>query len=119
MIRVAPACHGRYKHAANMNMTKVLTQGGHPIAIYHKDGIHTHCFRLADKIDLGHINNHLGMFHRSPLVGWNNWPNETLRDKMLQAWSKSVGPNLDDEFANTLRKAAGDHVPGFDPDVDE
>jgi hypothetical protein len=37
---------------------------------------------------------------------------------MLAAWSGGVGPKLDSEFTDSLRAAAGDGVPGFDPSID-
>lgn len=86
--------------------------------VYHKDGTFTHCFRVANGDDQAGVENPFGVFYRSPLVGWDNWPNTGLRDSMLSAFSGGVGPKLDTEFADKLGAAAGDSVPGFDPNVD-
>ena len=115
VIRVAPASHGGYDQATG----EFLSEGFNPLLVYHKDAPHTHCFRLAVEDDLERVESDFGVFYRSPLVGWDHWPDPALRDTMLQAWKKGVGPNLDDEFGRSLWKAAGDQVPGFDPYLDE
>jgi hypothetical protein len=86
--------------------------------VYHKDGPATHCWRFANDDDVAHPENPTGSFFRAPLVGWSNWPSEDLKNAMLDAWNGGVGPKLDDEFENSLRDAAGDGVPGFDPAID-
>lgn len=114
VVRVAPSCHGNYDGASNT----VPLDGTRTYLVYHKDGVGTHCFRFANDGDIGGPENPTGAFHTAPLVGWDSWPDVGLRDKMLQAWSGGVGPKLDDEFENSLRSAAGDGVPGFDPALD-
>lgn len=116
VIRVAPSCHGKYEHASNTFPTQ---DGTHPLVVYHKDGAATHCFRFANEDDIKRPENFSGKFYRSPLVGWNNWPSEDLKNKMLNNWHGGVGPKLDDEFTDSLRAAAGNGVPGFDPAKDE
>lgn len=86
--------------------------------VYHKDGGSTHCFRFANNDDIAHPENPTGNFFRAPLVGWNNWPSESLRNTMLNNWKGGISPKLDDEFVNSLRDAAGNGVPGFDPSRD-
>jgi hypothetical protein len=115
VIRVAPSCHGDYDDASN----SFPIRDGHPLFVYHKDSIRTHCFRLAGDDDLLQIENPLGVWFLGPLVGWNGWPSLDLRNKLLQTWNGGVGPKLDDEFGDSLSEAAGDHVPGFDPYSDE
>jgi Necrosis inducing protein (NPP1) len=110
---VAPSCHGGYDSGDG-----VPFDGQHPLLVYHKDSVTTHCFRTASGNDVANPENPTGAFHRAPLVGWNNWPSEELRSRMLSNWSGGVGPKLDDEFTNELREAAGDRVPGFDPALD-
>lgn len=83
--------------------------------MYHKDGTFTHCFRVANGDDQAGVENHFGAFYRSPLVGWDNWPDVGLRDTMLSTWNGGVGPKLDDEFSQSLSDAAGSNVPDFDP----
>lgn len=115
VIRVAPSCHGKYEHASN----DFPLRGKHPLIVYHKDGGLTHCHRFANDDDIAHPENPTGDFFQAPLVGWNNWPSDDLKNKMLQNWNGGVGPKLDDEFTDSLRAAAGDGVPGFDPAKDE
>ncbi|KAJ6788245.1 hypothetical protein PWT90_08883 [Aphanocladium album] len=115
VVRVAPSCHGKYKNARN----DFPKRDNHPLLVYHKDGAGTHCFRFANDDDIAHPENPRGDFFRAPLIGWNKWPSEDLRNKMLNAWKGGVGPKLDDEFTDSLRAAAGDGVPGFDPAKDE
>jgi hypothetical protein len=115
VVRVAPSCHGKYDNAKNDGFP---SDGSRPFMVYHKDGAGTHCFRFANDEDVAGPENPTGSFHTAPLVGWNNWPSEDLRNKMLSAWSGGVGPKLDDEFTDALRAAAGDGVQGFDPAID-
>ncbi|KAF4452850.1 hypothetical protein FALBO_16104, partial [Fusarium albosuccineum] len=118
--RVAPSCHGKYSGATS---TPRL-DGTRAKVVYHKDGASTHCFRMANEADDG-IENHTGQWFLGNLVGWDNWPvldGSSLRDRVYNAWPGGVGPKFwdaDDKFTNTLRDAAGDSVPGFDPAVDE
>jgi hypothetical protein len=114
VIRVAPSCHGGYERASN----QFPLTGLRPNMVYHKDGVGTHCFRFANDDDLASPENPFGQFYSSPLIGWNNWPDVSLRDKMLATWNGGIGPKLDDEFGDKLREAAGDALPGFDPYLD-
>lgn len=111
VVRVAPSCHGRYDGVSN----SFLMSDKHPLLVYHKDGLKTHCFRFANNGDVSRPENPFGVFYRSPLIGWDHWPSVGLRDKMLSAWSGGVGPKLDDEFGDSLKAAAGSALPGFDP----
>lgn len=111
VIRVAPSCHGKYEHSTN-NFPK---SGKHPMMVYHKDGGATHCFRVANDDDIKRPENYSGKFYHSPLVGWDHWPSQDLKNKMLSTWNGGVGPKLDDEFTNSLKNAAGNALPGFDP----
>ncbi|KAJ3459185.1 hypothetical protein MRS44_015258 [Fusarium solani] len=88
VVRVAPSCHG-------------------------KTALELTAFRFANDDDRNNPENPTGSFFRAPLVGWDNWPDVGLRDKMLQNWSGGVGPKLDDEFGNSLQAAAGDGVQGL------
>jgi hypothetical protein len=114
VVRVAPSCHADYKGASN----SFPRNDKHPLLVYHKDGAGTHCFRIASDNDVQNPENAFGGFYRSPLVGWDHWPSVSLRQKMLDAWSGGIGPKLDTEFGDSLKKAAGDGVPGFDPYTD-
>lgn len=113
VVRVAPSCHGGYDQASN---SFPLT-GTRPYIVYHKDGVSTHCFRFANNNDIASPENPKGWF-TPPLISWDRWSNVDLRNKMLSTWNGGVGPKLDDEFGNSLKAAAGNGVPGFDPFVD-
>lgn len=116
LMRVAPSCHGDYEHAKN----SFSIQGNYPLLVYHKDGWGTHCFRHANDKDQLKIENPLGVWFRSPLVGWNGWPDNGLRSKMINAYTDAATVKLSDErFGNSLKEAAGSSVPGFDPYLDE
>ncbi|GAB1310668.1 Necrosis inducing-domain-containing [Madurella fahalii] len=118
--RVSPSCHGEYQHPSDAPML----DGEHRVKmVYHKDGAGTHCIRNAKPADDG-IENHTGKWFSSKVVGWEGWPSTELRDKVLDGknWSGDGGirPKLgDNDFAKNLRDAAGDGVPGFDPEKDE
>ena len=114
VIRVAPSCHGKYDNASN----DFPADGTRPQLVYHKDGAGTHCIRFANADDIANPENPFGVMYSSPLIGWDSWPDVGLRDTMLQAWSGGVGPKLDDEYGDSLKTAAGDGVPGFDPYLD-
>ncbi|KAH7006859.1 necrosis-inducing protein [Ilyonectria destructans] len=85
----------------------IVFSTGNNVLVYNKNGRGTHCFRFANSNDIAHPDNPFGVFYRSPLVGWNNWPSVGLRNKMLNAWKCGVGPKLDDEFGDSLKAAAG------------
>ncbi|KAH6988218.1 necrosis inducing protein [Ilyonectria sp. MPI-CAGE-AT-0026] len=114
VVRVATSCHSGFSDASN----EFTADGTNPLVVYHKDGGQTHCFRFANDADIGGVENYSGSFYRSPLVGWDHWPNVGLRDKLLNTWSGGVGPKLDTEFGDKLKQAAGDGVTGFDPYLD-
>lgn len=114
VVRVAPSCHGKYKNARN----DFPKRDKHPMMVYHKDGAGTHCFRFANDDDIAHPENPTSDFIRAPLISWDKWPSEELKNKMLDNWKGGVGPKLDDEFTDSLRAAAGDGVDGFDPAID-
>lgn len=115
IVRVAPSCQGKYKHANDT----FPASGTRPQVVYHKVRKGKHCFRLANSNDTAHPENSFGHFYTSPLVGWDSWPSTALRDKMLSTWNSSVGPKLDIEFPLRLRLAADDHLIDFNPWEDE
>jgi hypothetical protein len=129
IVRVVPACHGKYgpyKEAPAGTWpppikynNAIPTQDNHPMMVYHKDAGSTHCIRFAYQKDVKDPENPFKTFHRAPLVGWNHWPSEELREKMLHAWKGRVGSNLDKEFSQTLEAAAGGALPDFNPYRDE
>ena len=126
VIHVATSCHGKY--GGGMPELGGSPDNTHPYVVYHKDGAGTHCWRLADwsndiEDEDGNnlAENPTGDFVSSRLVGWNGWPEDNVAwDALVEKWPSGVSPKIyDDTFAEYLRKAAGDNVPGFDPEIDE
>ncbi len=114
MRRVAPSCHDNYGGATNWPR---LHEGTRAKVVYHKDGGQTHCFRMANAAD-DSIENYTGRWFIGNLIGWRNWPNTGLRDRLAN-FHQGASPKLrDGVFAGYLREAAGNQVPGFNPDVD-
>ncbi|KAF9772379.1 hypothetical protein IL306_009904 [Fusarium sp. DS 682] len=109
--RVAPSSHGNY-HGATSNP---VLNGTHPLVVYHKDGRGTHCFRMARFSEGLTPENDYKHWQVSDLVGWNGFPHG-LRDKLAKAkFGKATFKLIDSRFGDTLKKAAGDRVPGFNP----
>ncbi|KAK4186482.1 necrosis inducing protein-domain-containing protein [Podospora australis] len=118
--RVSPSCHGKYEHPSDKPW---IFENTHPKMVYHKDGAGTHCIRHAKDGD-DNVENHKKEWIKAALVGWEGYPSTEMRDKVLDGknWSSDGGirPKLaDKDFANNLKSAAGDGVPGFDPEKDE
>lgn len=59
---------------------EVRFDGSHAKGVHHKDGIGTHCFRLADSGDEPPENDQHA-WQYPPLVGWNGYP-AGLPDKL-------------------------------------
>ncbi|WP_031048881.1 NPP1 family protein [Streptomyces sp. NRRL F-5650] len=93
----------------------VRFDGTHPKIVYHKDGISTHCFRLATSNDEP-PENHEGAWQYPPLVGWNGYP-AGLREKLTAHDFGSANFGLKDaSFASHLAAARPAGVP-FDPNA--
>lgn len=75
---VAASQHGEYEIRA---ASEVRWDGEHPKLVYHKDGVSTHCWRFANADD-DNIENHLGVWFRGDLVGYNGFPGST-RDSLF------------------------------------
>ncbi|MFH9011851.1 NPP1 family protein [Streptomyces sp. NPDC017943] len=107
---VSTSAHGDFDvHAA----AQVRFDGTHPKIVYHKDGIGTHCFRLAGPGDEP-PENHRGTWQYPPLVGWNGYP-AGLRDKLSSHDFGSAHFGLKDgSFESHLAKAKPSGIP-FDP----
>ncbi|KAK4230059.1 necrosis inducing protein, partial [Podospora fimiseda] len=117
--RVSPSCHDKYEkptHSPQMF-------NSHPKVVYHKHEGRTHCIRNANVDDDKNIENHTKGWFQGKLVGWEGWPHQWMRDTVTNGWTWSrdggIRPKFGDrDFADRLAKAAGDGVPGFDPNVD-
>jgi hypothetical protein len=107
---VATSAHGKFNiHAQD----RVRWEGTHPKIVYHKDGLSTHCFRLANNNDEP-PENHYGTWQYPPLVGWNGYP-PGIRDKLSAANFGSANFGLKDgAFNNLLQRAKPSAIP-FDP----
>lgn len=109
---VSTSNHGSFTvHAA----AEVRFEGTHPKIVYHKDGIGTHCFRLANTNDEPPENHH-HTWQYPPLVGWNGYP-PGIREKLSAYDFGSAHFGLkDDSFASHLTAAKPAGIP-FDPNA--
>ncbi|EGX56835.1 secreted protein [Streptomyces zinciresistens K42] len=107
---VSTSNHGSYTvHPAST----VRFEGTHPKIVYHKDGIRTHTFRLANSNDEP-PENHKGTWQYPPLVGWNGYP-AGVRDKLVSYDFGSATFGLKDStFAGNLTAAKPPGI-AFDP----
>ncbi|MFF1547078.1 NPP1 family protein [Streptomyces sp. NPDC058291] len=109
---VSTSNHGSFTvHAAST----VRFEGTHAKAVYHKDGIRTHCFRIANSNDEPPENaKHTWQY--PPLVGWNGYA-PGLRDKLSAYDFGSANFGLKDaSFAGNLSSAKPSGIP-FDPNA--
>ncbi|KAK7730386.1 hypothetical protein SLS53_009004 [Cytospora paraplurivora] len=74
---VSASAHGLYN---TIPASDVLFEGTHPKMVYHKDGDSTHAFRFGHIHD-NMIENHKGVWFRSPLVSYHGFP-EGLRAQL-------------------------------------
>ncbi|KAM0365998.1 hypothetical protein ACHAO7_010399 [Fusarium culmorum] len=126
VVRVAATEeHTKYRYSRNCMPDKfcdIPSNGRHPKLVYHKVHGDLHSFRFAKMEDgeteLEEPENPLGRWFKSPLVGWDYWPSDELRDTLVNWPDKMVKPSIGDKkFGRALEKAAGSGrmVPGFDP----
>ncbi|MEH0628753.1 NPP1 family protein [Streptomyces stelliscabiei] len=110
---VSTSNHGGFTvHAA----LSVRWDGTHAKIVYHKDGIRTHCFRLAGSNDEP-PENHKGTWQYPPLVGWNGYPSTAIRDTLVAYDFGSANFGLKDgSFASNLTKAMPSGIT-FDPNA--
>ncbi|WP_049576381.1 NPP1 family protein [Streptomyces sp. SBT349] len=107
---VATSAHGSFSVAP---ASAVQFDGTHPKVVYHKDGLGSHAFRLANSGDEPPENHHGGwQFPR--LVGWEGYPSD-YRDRLSQAdFGSAVFGLKDGNFGNHLAGAMPSGIP-FDP----
>lgn len=94
---------------------------GRPAVVYYQDGPGlTHCIRMGELYDDYSLRNHQGGWFLGDLVGWDSWPGKGYKGILLEKFPGRVSPNFitHADFAEKLKKAAGDKVPGFDPFID-
>ncbi|MFJ8945312.1 NPP1 family protein [Streptomyces sp. NPDC102395] len=109
---VSTSNHGGFTvHPAS----SVRFEGTHPKAVYHKDGIRTHCFRLGNSNDEP-PENHKGAWQYPALVGWNGYP-AGVREKLTSYDFGSANFGIKDgSFASNLTKAKPAGIT-FDPNA--
>ncbi|MGW6276543.1 NPP1 family protein [Kribbella sp. NPDC055071] len=96
--------------------SQVRFDGTHPKVVYHKDGIGTHFYRLANANDEP-PENHYHNWRYPPIVGWDGYPSLALRDKLMTADFGSATIKItdkDDRFRNLLNASKPAGIP-FDP----
>ncbi|MFF3749082.1 NPP1 family protein [Streptomyces sp. NPDC002018] len=96
--------------------SQVRFDGSHPKVVYHKDGLGTHFFRLANSNDEP-PENHYRNWRQPPVVDWNGWPSTSLRDRLMNADFGSATiktTDKDDRFRNLLNASKPSGIP-FDP----
>ncbi|MFD0021359.1 NPP1 family protein [Streptomyces sp. NPDC058382] len=109
---VSTSAHGGF---SVYGRDQIQWDGTHPKAVYHKDGIGTHCFRPATTGDEP-AENHYHEWQFPDLVGWNGYP-DGIRDKLVQAdFGSAVFGLKDGNFAAHLEKAMPAGIP-FDPNA--
>jgi necrosis inducing protein (NPP1) len=89
--------------------SQVRFDGTHPKVVYHKDGLSTHFFRLANSNDEP-PENHYHNWRYPPLVGWDGYPGIELRDKLMNANFGSATIKIKDgsfEYLLNASKPAG------------
>ncbi|MFF7280797.1 NPP1 family protein [Streptomyces griseorubiginosus] len=110
---VSTSNHGSFTVTA---ASGVRFDGTHAKIVYHKDGISTHCFRLANSNDEP-PENAKGTWQYPPLVGWNGYPSTALRDKLSAYDFGSANFGLKDaNFAAHLTSAKPSGI-SFDPNA--
>ncbi|KAG8666657.1 hypothetical protein FPOAC1_011467 [Fusarium poae] len=83
----------------------------HAKLVYHKVRGDMHSFRFAKEEEgengIEKAENHFHRFYKSPLVGWDDWPSDELRDKLVN-WHDFTKPSIGGKrFGRALKKAAG------------
>lgn len=94
--------------------SQVRFDGTHPKVVYHKDGIGTHFFRLANNNDEPPENAYHN-WRYPPLVAWDGYPSTALRDKLMNADFGSATIKINDgRFDGLLSASKPSGIP-FDP----
>jgi hypothetical protein len=106
---VSTSAHGNY---STYPRSQVAWEGTHAKIVYHKDGLSTHCFRIASQTEPPE--NHHGAWQYPDLVSWDNFP-AGIRDRLVTANYGSASLAIKDSaFADNLNKAKPAGIP-FNP----
>ncbi|MFF0751741.1 NPP1 family protein [Streptomyces sp. NPDC004267] len=114
--RVAYVSTTQHSTVKTYPASQVRFDGSHPKAVYHKDGLSTHFFRLANDNDEP-PENHYHNWRYPPLVDWNGYPSTGLRDRLMNADFGAATIKItdkDDRFRNLLNASRPAGIP-FDP----
>ncbi|KAF5684326.1 mosquitocidal toxin [Fusarium circinatum] len=115
--RVAISAHdGYHPHDGFDHRDKPLTQDGHPLIVYHKKTLGAHALRFANDEDVKKPENHYGKWVMSDLVGWDGFPTPEYKQNLsTYKFARDEHFHLSDAlFGQSLQKAAGKQVDGFD-----
>ncbi|MFI5495056.1 NPP1 family protein [Actinoplanes sp. NPDC051859] len=108
---VATSAHGDFVIQPS---SKVRWSGNHPKVVYHKDGLGTHAFRLANGGDEP-PENASGAWQQPVLVGWNGYPSAGIRDTLSTYDFGSAHFGLkDSSFVGLITEAMPPGI-AFDP----
>lgn len=105
-----------HSSVATYPRSQVRFDGTHPKVVYHKEGLGTHLFRLANSGDEP-PENHYHTWRQPPIVDWNGWPTTALRDTLMNADFGAATIKVtdkDDRFRNLLNATKPAGIP-FDP----
>jgi hypothetical protein len=95
---VSVSAHGGY-HTEPANKVRFLGSN-RPKVVYHRGGLRTHSFRLAEAKD-EKIENATGDWFFGALISWNGFPSFAVREKLQNANFGSAHWELRDETAFT------------------
>jgi hypothetical protein len=108
---VSTSAHGKY---STYPRSQVSWEGTHPKVVYHKDGLSTHCFRIASATEPSE--NHYGAWQYPDLVSWDRFP-AGVRDRLVTADFGSASLAIKDgAFNHNLGLAKPSGIP-FDPNA--
>ncbi|WP_407698244.1 NPP1 family protein [Streptomyces marianii] len=96
--------------------SQVRFDGSHPKVVYHKHGIRTHFFRLANSNDEPPENDYHN-WRYPPLIGYGSWHSNELRNMLMNSDFGSASIKItdkDDRFRNTLNGGKPSGIP-FNP----
>jgi hypothetical protein len=103
---VSVSAHGNY---TTYPRSQVGWEGTHAKVIYHKDGVSTHCFRIASMTE--QPENHYGTWQYPDLVSWDHYP-PGIRDRLMSADFGSASFAIKDSaFNDNLTKAKPPNIP--------
>ena len=109
---VATSAHGQFNVSA---ASAVRFEGTHAKVVYHKDGVGSHAFRLANANDEP-AENHYHVWQYPTLVGWNGYP-AGIRDKLSGAdFGSAIFDLKDSNFNGMLQRALPSGI-AFNPNA--